>query len=495
MELLNSILYDTVYHSAPIILCVIGGIFAYKANVLNIALEGMMLNGAFISVLVEYLTGSVALAVIAAIVTTLLWGLVFSFLGITCNGNVIVIGLGINLIVPAIAKFVLKVMELANISLQDVGVADFKINIPGIKSIPLIGGIVSGHPVITYLAFIGIAAAAILMYKTKFGIYVRVVGENEDSAISLGLKTQKYKYIAVLIGAFCCALAGINLSMERMAMFTSDMTAGRGFIAIAAIYCGQGKPVQSSLYAILFGVARSLAVNLSVYAGPAAGMFDTIPYIIMVAVLAVVSFMKFKEGKRIQVRLRGRKMAKTALIIVDMVRDFTDPEGLVFYPENQKILPRIKKVLDESRKHELLIVFLQHCNRKDKVDKKAQSMRPNCIEGTFGIEIDPMLEVDEKKDYVIRKRRYSGFFGTDLDLVLRENEVENVVVVGTKTNCCIRATVTDAFYLNYNPYVIRECVATNSETVNEVHLTDIDKYLGKVIDMNTFSKMLEEGQL
>ena len=65
-------------------------------------------------------------------------------------------------------------------------------------------------------------------------------------------------------------------------------------------------------------------------------------------------------------------------------------------------------------------------------------MRPNCIEGTFGIEIDPMLEVDEKKDYVIRKRRYSGFFGTDLDLVLRENEVENVVVVGTKTNCCIR---------------------------------------------------------
>ena len=182
-------------------------------------------------------------------------------------------------------------------------------------------------------------------------------------------------------------------------------------------------------------------------------------------------------------------MAKTALIIVDMVRDFTDPEGLVFYPENQKILPRIKKVLDESRKHELLIVFLQHCNRKDKVDKKAQSMRPNCIEGTFGIEIDPMLEVDEKKDYVIRKRRYSGFFGTDLDLVLRENEVENVVVVGTKTNCCIRATVTDAFYLNYNPYVIRECVATNSETVNEVHLTDIDKYLGKVIDMNTFSKM------
>jgi len=292
MELLNSILYDTVYHSAPIILCVIGGIFAYKANVLNIALEGMMLNGAFVSVLVEYMTGSVAVAIIAAIVTTLLWGLLFSILGISCKGNVIVIGLGINLIVPAIAKFVLKMMELANISLQNVSVADFKINIPIIQDIPVIGNILSGHPLITYLAFIGIALVAVLMYKTKFGVYVRVVGE----------KTKRYKYAAVLIGAFCCALAGINLSLERMCMFTNDMTAGRGFIAIAAIYCGQGRPVASSLYAILFGIARSLSVNLSVYAGPAAGMFDTIPYIIMVAVLAVVSYMKYKN-----VKVRGYK--------------------------------------------------------------------------------------------------------------------------------------------------------------------------------------------
>lgn len=179
MELLNSILYDTVYHSAPIILCVIGGIFAYKANVLNIALEGMMLNGAFVSVLVEYMTGSVAIAIIAAIVTTLLWGVLFSVLGISCKGNVIVIGLGINLLVPADCKICIKDDGLANISLQNVSVADFKINIPIIQDIPILGNIISGHPVITYLAFIGIALVSILMFKTKFGVYVRVVGENE----------------------------------------------------------------------------------------------------------------------------------------------------------------------------------------------------------------------------------------------------------------------------------------------------------------------------
>ena len=188
-------------------------------------------------------------------------------------------------------------------------------------------------------------------------------------------------------------------------------------------------------------------------------------------------------------------MNKTALLIVDMVRDFTDPEGLVFYPENREILPRIRKVLELSRKHGLLIIFLQHCYRKGKPDKNLEKMRPNCIEGSGGEEIDPMLEVDAERDYMIKKRRYSGFFGTDLDLVLREHDIRNAVIVGTKTNCCIRATVTDAYNLDYNAIVIRECVATNSETVNEVHLTDIEKYLGRVISMDSFAAALERGEL
>ena len=187
-------------------------------------------------------------------------------------------------------------------------------------------------------------------------------------------------------------------------------------------------------------------------------------------------------------------MNETALIIVDMVKDFTDPDGLVYYPQNRVILPKIAQVLEKCREKGKLIIFLQHCNRVGKPDEKAASMRPNCLEGTSGIEIDPMLKVDEEKDYVIRKRRYSGFFGTDLDLVLRENHIKNTVIVGTKTNCCIRATVTDAFYLNYHPIVIRECVATNSETVNEVHLTDIQKYLGTVTDINTFFEKLDNGE-
>jgi nicotinamidase-related amidase len=188
-------------------------------------------------------------------------------------------------------------------------------------------------------------------------------------------------------------------------------------------------------------------------------------------------------------------MNKTALLIVDMVRDFTDPQGLVYYPQNREILPKIKKVLDRCREKGCLIIFLQHCNRKNKPDHRIESMRPNCVEGTKGIEIDPLLEVDDNKDYVIRKRRYSGFFATDLDLVLREHGIENLIITGTKTNCCIRATVTDAFNLDYNVIVLSDCVATDSEEVNRVHLKDIQKYLGKVIDSNALFQKFDTGEL
>lgn len=183
-------------------------------------------------------------------------------------------------------------------------------------------------------------------------------------------------------------------------------------------------------------------------------------------------------------------MSQSALIVVDMVYDFTDENGLVYYPQNKQILPNIQTVIDCCRKNGALIIFMQHRYRKDKPDKNLVNMRPNCIEGTGGEEIDKSLDV-RPEDYIIQKRRYSAFFGTDLDLVLREHDIKNVIVVGTKTNCCIRATVNDAYHLDYNVFVVRECVATNDETVNNVHLSDIGKYFGRVIGMDELPLLYE----
>ncbi len=297
MDFIGGILYDCLYHAVPILLCVLGGIFAYKANVLNIALEGMMLAGAFVSVLVSFQTGSIVLGYLSAILICMVIGLIFAFFGVTCKGNVIVIGLAINMSITAIAGFVLQLMNSANIKLDFTNAADFKIDLPIIKNIPLIGDILSGHTVITYISFLAVIVIWFLMYRTKFGVYVRVVGENEDSAKSLGLNTNKYRYLAILLGAFFCSLAGIDLALERMTIFTNNMTAGRGFIAIAAIYCGRGDPLSCSIYAIVFGLARALSVNLSLYAGAAAAVFDVIPYVVMSVVLTVVSMVKYRNRK------------------------------------------------------------------------------------------------------------------------------------------------------------------------------------------------------
>lgn len=183
---------------------------------------------------------------------------------------------------------------------------------------------------------------------------------------------------------------------------------------------------------------------------------------------------------------------KTALIVVDMVKDFTDPEGLVYYPMNRKILPVIAETVNHCHEAGVLVIYMQHCYRKGKYDRNLETMRKNCIEGSGGELLDPMLPVDEERDYIIKKRRYSAFYGTDLDLVLREHRIEHVAVAGTKTNCCIRATVQDAYFHDYRVIVLRDCVGTNSQEINDMHLEDMDKYFGTVMTSEEFLDKLKK---
>ncbi len=298
MRLLDNILYDMVYHSTPLILAVLGGLFAYKANVLNIGLEGMILMGAFSSSLFILLFGNYYLGIILAILCTLIVGLIFSVFSISLKSNFIITGFGLNILVAAICTFILKFKSLPNINISHlINVNDMKIHLPIIKDIPILSSILSGHTPITYLSIALIFAVAIVLYKTKFGVHLRVVGENEEAAKSVGIKINNFKYAAILIGALLCALAGINLAAERMALYTDNMIAGRGFIAIAAIYCGKANPFKSSVYAIIFGLAKSLAINLALYAGPISGLFEMIPYIMIVLVLFIVSGVATKKTK------------------------------------------------------------------------------------------------------------------------------------------------------------------------------------------------------
>lgn len=297
MGALNKILYDAVLSAAPLLLAVLGGIFARRANVLNIALEGMMLLGAFVCCLSTILFGSYLLALFLATIVTVAVGFIFSYFGISKQGNVIIVGLSINLFASALSAFLLQVMGKAELVARNYTVASLRLSLPFVKDIPILGPMISGHTPLTYFSYFAIFLMWILMYRTPFGVYVRVAGENEEAARAVGVNIPLIKYVAVLIGAVCCAFAGASLAMDDLGgIFTKDMTAGRGFIAIAAIFCGRGKPGASALYAIAFGLARSLALNLSIHAGSASRLFNAVPYIIIVAVLFVASVVKNRNS-------------------------------------------------------------------------------------------------------------------------------------------------------------------------------------------------------
>jgi nicotinamidase-related amidase len=180
-----------------------------------------------------------------------------------------------------------------------------------------------------------------------------------------------------------------------------------------------------------------------------------------------------------------------ALVVIDMVYDFVNPTGAVFYESNRKVLKNINKLIPKARENNFLIIFVQHSHRKGKYDKKALVGRVNCIEGTGGDELDPSLPIDMEKDYIIKKRRYSAFEYTDLDLILRENNIRKIAICGTKTNNCVRSTVEDAYHLDYETFVISDCVGTDKSEVNDIYLYDINRYYGTVVDSSEIFTRME----
>lgn len=296
MELVLEILSDSLYFTGPILLCTLGGLFAYKSGMINIGLEGMMLFGGFIAALVISFTSSWLLGFIAAIILAILLGLLFSFFGVTKKANFIITGFAINLLAIAVGKYALALLGSNDINvINDVVRSRSTLDIPIIRSIPIISDIFNGQSWLTYISFILIFVVSIVIYKTKFGTYVRVVGENEAAARSLGIKVDKIKYLAIIISAILCGFAGYNVAINQIASYTPDITAGTGFIALAAIYCGQGNPKSSALYAIIFGLSTSLANNLSFIIGSISGLLDIVPYIMIVIVLSVVAVIRERK--------------------------------------------------------------------------------------------------------------------------------------------------------------------------------------------------------
>ncbi len=183
-----------------------------------------------------------------------------------------------------------------------------------------------------------------------------------------------------------------------------------------------------------------------------------------------------------------------AVLVVDLVNDFTQPDGKIYYETTGEMMPRVIYFISEMKKRKAQIIYIQQKISKEEAEKANPDLKTRmcCVEGTGGELLDDRLPVDPE-DRVVPKTRFSGFFRTNLEDILLENQIKSIAVIGTKTNCCVRATATDACMRDYRTFLINDCVSTNTEELNRIHCEDIGKYTAKSLTSTEFLEMVDNG--
>lgn len=275
---------------APILLAAIGGAVTQQGNILNIGLEGMMLIGAFASIAVGSWAHNALVGVVAAVVSALLLSLLYAVATLNLKADFIVVGIGVNLLAAGLSVFLLQVLY----GNPGVTPPEHSINLPGIPlgplaHVPVIGPAVDQQTPLVWLAFICVPLYSFLLYRTRFGVHLRAVGEDEGAAGAAGISIERMKFWSILISGVLCGLGGAQLAMATLGSFTAGMTSGRGFIAVAALTFGLAKPVRTMVAAFIFGAADALADQLGV-AGVNSNLALMTPYIITIVALVLAGF-------------------------------------------------------------------------------------------------------------------------------------------------------------------------------------------------------------
>jgi simple sugar transport system permease protein len=289
MEMLFS--YETLISgitlTVPILLAALGGMFSDQANLFNIALESFMLFGAFFSVVGSFLFASPWMGFLIAGIAGILVALIFGVLVIDYKADTVVVGIALNMSAWGVTSLLLELIFGVRGFLMDPRVISFpNVELPIIKAISLLGKILSGHNLFVYITVIITLFVYILTYKSKLGLRIRALGQNPDSLETAGLSTRSYRYIAVIINGFLCGIAGASLTLSGLSMFSENMSAGKGFIALAAVLLAQGKPKFIILASIIFGYAEAIGVKMQGFGIPHQLVLMT-PYIITMIFLFV----------------------------------------------------------------------------------------------------------------------------------------------------------------------------------------------------------------
>jgi len=287
MELLLDIsLYgSTLRMIAPILLAALGGAICARVGIFNVGLEGLMLTGAFTAIVGNHLFHHPWLAVLFAAVCAGLMSLILACLTISLHANMIVVGVALNFLATGLTTYCLFAIFNVKGSYYDPNMTGLpKWDIPLLGDIPVIGGILSGHSPLVYLAFALAFALQFWFFRTVKGFRLLAAGEHPEAARSLGIRIDRIRYLAVLASGVLCGLAGAQLSLGQVTQFTEGMTAGRGFIALVAVMLGQNNPLGVMLSSLLFGFMDALSIRLQGYALPTQFTM-ALPYVMTLAAM------------------------------------------------------------------------------------------------------------------------------------------------------------------------------------------------------------------
>ncbi|WP_372634443.1 ABC transporter permease [Cohnella sp.] len=269
----------------PILLAALGGALCARVGLFNVGLEGLMLIGAFSAIVGNHYFGNTGAAIAFSIGCVSLFALLFAYLCIHLRANVIVVGIAMNLLAAGLTTFSLRTLfnvKGAYYNKDMVGLP--KWDIPLIKDIPVVGDILSGHSPLVYLAFVLVGAMWYYFYRTIGGFRFLAAGDNPLAARSLGIQVRRYQYGAMLACGVLCALAGAQLSLGQVTMFTEGMTAGRGFIALVATMLGQSGPLGVAAASLLFGLMDAFSIRLQGFAMPS-HFTQMVPYAVTIAAM------------------------------------------------------------------------------------------------------------------------------------------------------------------------------------------------------------------
>lgn len=272
---------------APLILVSVGELFAERSGVIDVGIEGIMLWGALAGVALSFFTGNVFVAALGVMVLGSVLGTAFAFLTVTRRTNQVVTGLMFNLASLGGTNLVFALLSAT----RSRRVATFPALFPAsFSDIPVIGPILFRRPVITWIALILPFVASWVLYHTDWGLNVRAVGDNPKAAATAGLPVLKLKYQAVILSGIFAALGGCALTLGEVGYFASGgMTAGRGFVVLAAVIVGGWDPLRIALACLVFGAADAAQLRLQTTGSPIPYQFlQMFPYLLTLAALAGV---------------------------------------------------------------------------------------------------------------------------------------------------------------------------------------------------------------